>query len=104
MLVFIISDNYDLSPWCSEHVLNPDRIWCEPIRFFTYGLVHNSIGHLVGNVFTQLFVGLPLEFSHSSWRVAIVYISGIVLGGLGREVLTDTKNPANVLAGASGIL
>ena len=84
-------------------MLNPDRIWCEPIRFLTYGFVHNSFSHLLGNVFTQLFVGLPLEFSHSSWRVAIVYISGIVLGGLGRVVLTDTENAVNVLAGASGL-
>ena len=84
-------------------MLNPDRIWCEPMRFLSYGFVHNSINHLLGNIFTQLIIGLPLEFSHSSWRVAIVYISGIVLGGLGREMLTDTKNPAIVLAGASGI-
>ena len=33
----------------------------------------------------------------------MVYVSGIVLGGLGREVLTDTKHPAKILAGASGI-
>lgn len=64
-----------------------------------YGFVHNSWSHLLGNVFTQLLVGLPLELSHSSWRVALVYLFGIVYGGLGREIFGDPNVP---LAGASG--
>ena len=66
-----------------------------------YGLVHNSWPHLFGNVFTQLLVGLPLELSHRSWRVALVYLFGIVYGGLGRELFFHTNTP---LAGASGRL
>ena len=64
-----------------------------------YGFVHNDVGHLITNVITQLLVGLPLELSHSSWRVALVYLFGIMYGGLGREVFNDSNVP---LAGASG--
>ena len=81
------------------HVVNPDRVWYEPWRFLMYGFVHNDVGHLITNVITQLLVGLPLELSHSSWRVALVYLFGIMYGGLGREVFNDSSVP---LAGASG--
>ena len=64
-----------------------------------YGFVHNSVEHLLTNIITQLIVGLPLELSHSSWRVAFVYLFGIMYGGLGREIADDSDVP---LAGASG--
>lgn len=81
------------------YVINPDRTWTEPWRFLTYGFVHNDLKHLLGNVFFQLFFGLFLELSHASWRVALVYLSGIVFGGFGRELFTKEKVS---LAGASG--
>ena len=41
-----------------------------------------------------------MELTHGWLRVAMIYISGIVLGGLGREMLSEhDKKP---LAGASG--
>lgn len=92
-------DDSHLNPWCSMHVVNPDRVWLEPWRFLMYGFVHNSWQHLIGNILTQLIVGLPLELSHSSWRVALVYLFGIVYGGLGRELVKDTDHVP--LAGAS---
>ena len=55
--------------------------------------------HLMGNVFCQLFFGLFLEFSHGSTRVGIIYLSGMFLGGFGREIFNETERP---LAGASG--
>ena len=66
-----------------------------------YGFVHNGETHLVTNIITQLVVGLPLELSHSSWRVALVYLFGVMYGGLGREIFDDSDVP---LAGASGIV
>ena len=45
------------------------------------------------------FFGIPLEMTNDSWRIAIVYISGIFLGGLLRETFSSHNNP---LAGASG--
>ena len=84
---------------CSIHVINHDRIWYEPWRFLTYGFVHNDLGHLVTNAVSQICFGLPLELSHGSRRVALVYLSGIILGGLGREMSNHNRVP---LAGASG--
>ena len=92
-------DNVAIDPWCSVYVINPDRIWVEPWRFVTYGFVHNNIEHITTNVFCQLFFGLPLELSHSSCRVAIVYFSGIMFGGFGRQIFTKSNL---ALAGASG--
>ena len=84
---------------CSMYVLNPDITWKEPWRFVTYSFVHSDIGHLLTNSILQLFFGVPLELSHSSWRVALVYFLGIAFGGLGRDYFTSSKT---VLAGASG--
>ena len=64
-----------------------------------YGFVHNEYMHLIGNVFCQLFFGLFLELSHGSTRVGIIYLSGILLGGVGREIANEGQRP---LAGASG--
>ena len=46
----------------------------------------------------QLFVGLPLEMSHGSLRIGIVYTSGVLFGSLA----TSTFDPNMYLAGASG--
>ena len=46
----------------------------------------------------QLFVGLPLELSHGSLRVGLVYFFGVVAGSLG----TSAVDPNVFLAGASG--
>ena len=64
-----------------------------------YGFVHNSFKHLIGNVICQLVFGLFLELSHGSTRVGIIYLSGILLGGVGREITNEGQRP---LAGASG--
>ena len=82
-------------------VINNDRIWLEPWRFIGYGFVHNSDYHLIGNIVAQLFFGLPLELSNGSQRIAFVYLSGIVLAGLGRESTGGLCNDVP-LAGASG--
>ena len=89
----------DLSPMCSMHVINHDRVWHEPWRFLTYGFVHNNLHHLLSNSGVQLFFGFPLELTHGCWRVALIYLSGIFLGGVGRELTHHSEKP---LAGASG--
>ena len=85
-------------------IINPDRTWLEPWRFITYGLVHNTWIHLIGNILWQIMFGLPLELSNGSISVASVFLSGIFLGGLGRELnrflFGIGKNVP--LAGASG--
>ena len=42
--------------------------------------------HITTNTLVQLLVGLPLELVHRWWRIAIVYMSGVLAGSLGTSV------------------
>ena len=42
--------------------------------------------HITTNMLVQLLVGLPLELVHRWWRIAIVYLSGVLAGSLGSSV------------------
>ena len=64
-------------------------------------MIHNNFEHILINTLCQIFFGITLEMTNESWRIAIVYISGIFLGGLLRETFSSHNNP---LAGASGKL
>jgi len=85
------------APLCSILIFNPEKR-CQIWRFLSYSLVHSGISHIVLNLSMQLFVGLPLEMSHGSLRVAFVYIFGVVAGSLA----TSCLDPQVYLAGASG--
>ena len=50
---------------------------------------HVSVAHILNNLFLQLFVGLPLEMSHGSRRVALVYLSSVVMGSLASSVIDN---------------
>jgi membrane associated rhomboid family serine protease len=50
------------------------------------------------NVAFELLVGLPLEMSQGTWRVALVYLTGVAAGSLGSSCFEPSVN----LAGASG--
>ena len=47
-----------------------------------------------------IIVGIPLEMSHPTSRVAAVYFLGVIGGALGSSVITSDKRP---LTGASGM-
>ena len=82
---------------CSKWILNPNRRW-EWWRFFTYAFVHNGPGHLITNLMTILFIGLPLELTNKWWRVAIVFFTSII----GGSITVSVFDPATQLVGASG--
>lgn len=60
--------------------------------------VHIGIWHLVANLVAQICLGFFLELVHCWWRVAIVYVAGVVAGSVGMSLAT----PNVFLAGASG--
>ncbi|GAV06163.1 hypothetical protein RvY_16190 [Ramazzottius varieornatus] len=70
----------------------------EAWRLLSYMLVHAGWWHLTVNLLVQLFLGIPLELVHKYWRVAIVYLFGVIAGALG----TSVTDPNVFLAGASG--
>jgi membrane associated rhomboid family serine protease len=84
-------------PTCSLLIYSPRRRQ-EAWRFLTYMFVHADIQHILFNMSMQLLVGLPLEMSHGTRRVALVYGFGVVAGSLATSVF----DPKVFLAGASG--
>ena len=46
----------------------------------------------------QLILGVPLEIVHGPLRIGLIYLSGVISGGL----LTSISDPGEFLAGASG--
>lgn len=73
----------------------PDKrqqVW----RFVTYMFVHGGIHHILFNLSIQLLLGIPLELVHCWWRVALVYLSGVLAGSMAASF---TKRG---LIGASG--
>ena len=85
------------APQCSMLIYNPYRRW-EVWRFISYALVHSGMGHIGMNLLIQLFVGLPLEMSHGTLRLSVVYVCGVVAGSLA----TASCDPYMYLCGASG--
>lgn len=60
--------------------------------------VHVGIMHLFMNLLIQIMLGVALELVHHWWRVALVYIAGVIAGSMG----TSLTSPNIYLAGASG--
>lgn len=84
-------------PAATLFIYNPYRRE-EAWRFVTYMFVHVGIMHLMMNLLVQLFLGTALELVHCWWRVALVYLSGVLAGSMG----TSIASPRIFLAGASG--
>jgi len=64
-------------------------------------IFYKPTDHLFRNLVGLVIVGVPLELSHSSTRVAIVYFLGVLAGSLGSALITLDERP---LTGASGLL
>ncbi|XP_049541255.1 protein rhomboid [Anopheles darlingi] len=84
-------------PMASLFIYNP-HLRYEVWRFLTYMFVHIGFMHLIMNLAVQLFLGVALELVHCWWRVALVYLAGVVAGSMGTSLFT----PRVFLAGASG--
>lgn len=70
------------------------QIW----RFFTYMFLHGGWAHILGNVFLQMIIGIPLEMVHGPWRVGALYF----LGGLAGSCAVSMFDVKTNLVGASG--
>lgn len=84
-------------PVDSIFIYRPDRRY-EVWRFILYMVLHAGWLHLLFNLFVQLIVGLPLEMVHGSWRVCVIYLSGVLAGSLASSVFDGEV----YLVGASG--
>ncbi|XP_063300578.1 rhomboid-related protein 2 [Pelobates fuscus] len=70
----------------------------EAWRFLSYMFVHAGVQHIIGNLFLQLLIGIPLELVHKGHRVGLVYLAGVIGGSLASSIFDPRKN----LVGASG--
>ena len=70
------------------------QVW----RYVSYSMVHSGLFHVIFNILVQLVLGIPLEMVHKAWRVAAVYLSGVLAGSL----WTSVVKPLVFLSGASG--
>lgn len=96
---FMIDRSADMTmgPAATFFIYDPTKrrqIW----RFVTYMFVHADITHLVMNLVFQLVLGIILELVHCWWRVALIYLSGVLAGSIGTSVM----NQGISLCGASG--
>ncbi|XP_075764693.1 rhomboid-related protein 2 [Pelodiscus sinensis] len=87
----------DSGVWDSPFIYRPDKRE-EAWRFISYMLVHAGIQHILGNLFLQLFWGIPLEMVHKGHRVGLVYLAGVIGGSLASSIF----DPRHALVGASG--
>ncbi|KAH8304208.1 rhomboid-related protein 2 [Drosophila kikkawai] len=84
-------------PAATLFIYNPYKRY-EGWRFVSYMFVHVGIMHLMMNLIIQIFLGIALELVHHWWRVALVYLAGVLAGSMG----TSLTSPRIFLAGASG--
>lgn len=84
-------------PMATLFIYNP-QLRQEAWRFVTYMFVHIGFMHIVMNLMVQIFLGVALELVHCWWRVALVYIAGVLAGSMGTSIFS----PRVFLAGASG--
>lgn len=84
-------------PAATLFIYNPYKR-AEAWRFVTYMFVHVGVMHIMMNLIIQIFLGVALELVHHWWRVALVYLAGVLAGSMGTSIV----NPNIYLAGASG--
>ncbi|XP_065095012.1 rhomboid-related protein 2 isoform X2 [Ochlerotatus camptorhynchus] len=84
-------------PMATLFIYNP-QLRQEAWRFVTYMFVHIGFMHIVMNLLVQIFLGVALELVHCWWRVALVYLAGVLAGSMGTSIFS----PRVFLAGASG--
>ncbi|KAM9309387.1 LOW QUALITY PROTEIN: rhomboid-related protein 2 [Pholidichthys leucotaenia] len=83
--------------WKSPLTYKPDHRQ-EAWRFISYMFVHAGVEHIVGNLFMQLLLGIPLELVHKGFEVGMVYLAGVIAGSLASSIF----DPLSALVGASG--
>ncbi|KAJ0044121.1 hypothetical protein NL108_005469, partial [Boleophthalmus pectinirostris] len=83
--------------WTSPLTYKPE-LREEAWRFISYMFVHAGVEHILGNLFMQLLLGIPLELVHKGFEVGMVYLAGVLAGSLASSIF----DPLSALVGASG--
>jgi membrane associated rhomboid family serine protease len=70
-------------------------------RIITSGLIHADYPHLMMNMLSLFLFGRWIEHAMGSWRFALIYIFGIVIGSFA-SLIVHRNNPSYRAVGASG--
>ncbi len=70
-------------------------------RILTSGLIHADYPHLMMNMLSLFLFGRWIEHAMASWRFALIYVFGIVIGSFA-SLVVHRRNPAYRAVGASG--
>ncbi|XP_055897680.1 rhomboid-related protein 2-like [Biomphalaria glabrata] len=76
----------------------------EAWRYVSYWLLHQGFIDLIFNVIIQLVLGVPLEIMFKWWRLAIVWILGVLAGSLGQSLTDHYVGLAGAGGGAYAIM
>lgn len=71
------------------------------LMFFSYGFLHAGLMHLVFNMLTLISLGRPLVDELGQIRFLLLYLAGLIGGGIGYGLITVQTAP---MVGASGAL
>jgi len=77
-----------------------DNLHAELWRYISYVMIHGNLAHLLTNMFMQCILGTSLESVHGFWRVALLYVTAGIAGGLNVTMFT----PNLTVVGASGAI
>ncbi len=70
-------------------------------RILTSGLIHADYPHLMMNMLSLFLFGRWIEHAMASWRFALIYVFGIVIGSFA-SLIVHRRNPDYRAVGASG--
>ena len=71
-------------------------------RLITYGFIHSSLSHFIGNLGIGIVVMLYFENKTDSLTTILIFISGIIIGGIG-FLLFNTEVRTITLGSSAGI-
>jgi rhomboid protease GluP len=71
-------------------------------RIFTYGFMHVAWWHVLINMYALLQVGIFVEYCYGTPRYALIYLAGLIGGGLAAYYTTIGTN--DTTRGASGAI
>ena len=103
-IVSMLTIRTNMAPLITHLDLQPSAVLGGQIwRLLSYGLLHEGVGHLIGNLLLFYFFGLDIERQFGAKRLWIVACACIIGGGVMATLSAALGiSPPNPVIGASG--
>lgn len=73
-------------------------------RFFTSGLLHLNLIHMLVNVISLYYLGMMIESMYKKWQYLVILIVSIIVGSAITFVVSDTLMAVGISGGLYGLL